>query len=153
MLPIGSLTPHPGWGDPRASRLTPEEARTMVTLLSIARSPLILGANLTKLDKFTHALITNKDLIAVNQTAWESYPVEGLKQPEARIWIALSGPREKPVPTVALFNLSDKPMTLRTDWKELGLKPGRLRDLWSGKTRNSLSIALPAHGSAVFQVE
>jgi hypothetical protein len=46
MLPIGSLRPHPGWGEPRQSRLTPDEARTLFSLWAIARSPLILGANL-----------------------------------------------------------------------------------------------------------
>lgn len=153
MLPFGSLTPHPGWGEPRQSRLTQDEARTMFTLWAIAPSPLMLGANLTKLDEFTRSLITNKNVIAVNQTAWESHPVEDLKQADARIWVALAGPRNKPVPYVAMFNLSDKPMTVRTNWKELGVKNGKLRDLFSGKTRSNLSVTLPAHGSAIYRVE
>jgi hypothetical protein len=55
MLPIGSLTPHPGWQGPRESRLTHDEERTEMTLWAITRSPLILGANLTKLDDFTRS--------------------------------------------------------------------------------------------------
>ena len=53
MLPIGELAPHPGWGEARTSRLTPEEQRTQLTLWTIARSPLILGANLTRLEART----------------------------------------------------------------------------------------------------
>lgn len=156
MLPFGSLTPHPGWGDPRASKLTPDETRTWFTLWAIARSPLILGANLTKLDDGLKTLITNKDVIAVNQTAWESYPVDGLKQADARVWVALSGSREKPVATVAAFNLSDKPMTVTATWKELGLKGAALHDLVTGKKKpaaGGLVAPLPAHGSAIYRVE
>jgi hypothetical protein len=156
MLPFGSLTPHPGWGEPRQSRLTPDETRTMFTLWAVARSPLILGANLTKLDDGLKALLTNKAVIAVNQTAWESYPVEGLKQAEARVWVALAGSREKPVRYVAAFNLSNQPLAVRATWKEIGVKGRALRDLWTGKTKaaaTGVNATLPAHGSAIFRVE
>jgi len=160
MLPFGSLTPHPGWGEPRHSRLTKDEERTQFTLWAIARSPLMLGANLTKLDAFTRSLITNKAVIGVNQTAWESYPVSDLPKgfDKVRMWMALSGPRTKPVRTLAVFNLSDKPMTVRTTWREIGV-PGyshALRDLWTGKMTGKsgrLKVRLPAHGSAIYRVE
>ena len=156
MLPFGSLTPHPGWGEPRQSRLTADETRTMFTLWAVARSPLILGANLTKLDDGLKALLTNKAVIAVNQTAWESYPVDGLKQADARLWVALAGSREKPVRYVAAFNLSDKPLAVKATWKEIGLKGHAVRDLWTGKTKTAttgLTVKLPAHGSAIYRVE
>jgi Alpha-galactosidase len=156
MLPFGSLTPHPGWGEPRQSRLTPDETRSWFTLWAIARSPLMLGANLTKMDEPLKALVTNKDLIAVNQTAWESHPVDGLKQADARVWVALTGPRGKPVATVAAFNLSDKPMTVTATWKELGVKGAALVDLFTGKKKpagNGVNVSLPAHGSAIYRVE
>jgi hypothetical protein len=156
MLPFGSLTPHPGWGEPRPSRLTPDETRTWFTLWAVARSPLMLGANLTKMDASLKALVTSKDVIAVNQTAWESYPVEGLKQTDARIWVALTGSREKPVANVAAFNLSDKPMTVTATWKDIGVKGSALRDLFTGKKKpagNGVNATLPAHGSAIWRVE
>jgi alpha-galactosidase len=49
---------------PRTTRLTPTEQQTMLTLWSMARSPLILGANLTLLDDATLKLLTNHDLSA-----------------------------------------------------------------------------------------
>ena len=44
MLPFGSLTPHPGWGDPRSSRLTQDEIRSQFLLWAMARSPLDFGS-------------------------------------------------------------------------------------------------------------
>src|ERR1700722_7685487 len=69
MLPIGYLGPIPGEGTARQSRLTHNEQQTMLTLWSMARSPLILGANLTKLDDWTLALITNRGVLNVDQNS------------------------------------------------------------------------------------
>ena len=158
MLPFGALTPHPGWGNPRQSRLTVDEERTLFTLWAIARSPLILGGDLTKLDDFTRLLITNKSVIAVNQTAWESAPVSDLPKgfEHARVWTALAGPRDKPIGYLALFNLDDKPAILQATWRQLGLRGHSLRDLWTGKKRaatNRVKAALPPHGSVIYRVE
>jgi hypothetical protein len=72
MLPIGELRPIPGDGQPRTTRLTPTEQQTLLTLWSMARSPLILGANLTLLDDPTLKLLTNPDVIRIDQTATRS---------------------------------------------------------------------------------
>jgi hypothetical protein len=153
MLPFGSLTPHPGWGEPRQSRLTPDEERTFFTLWAIARSPLILGGNLTKLDDFTRSLITNKAVIAVNQTAFESYPADDqAKDSELRVWMASTGTRENPTHYTALFNLGNAPKTLTI---ALPVKWHALTDLWSGQrlTTSDAKITLPAHGSVMYRVE
>ena len=84
MLPWGSLTPHPGWGEPRQSRETPDEQRTEFTLWAIARSPLILGANLTKLDDFTRSLMTNQSMLFMNQSV-DLQPSAGCGQPACGI--------------------------------------------------------------------
>ena len=74
MLPEGYLGPHPGKDQPRQSNYTHDEQRTEFTLWAISRSPLILGTNLTRLDDFTRSLITNKEVIDLNQQAVESGP-------------------------------------------------------------------------------
>ena len=155
MLPFGSLAPHPGMGEPRQSRLTPDEARAQFTLWSIARSPLILGANLTKLDDFTRSLITNKEVIAVNQTAWESTPVGDLPKgfEKVRVWTALAGPRKKPIRYVAVFNLDDKPLGLKASWKQLGTAGRSARELWTGVRAKRLDITLPPHASAIYRIK
>ena len=158
MLPLGSLRPHPGWGEPRASRLTHEEQRTQLTLWAIGRSPLMLGGNLTELDEFTRSLITNDRVIAINQTAWDSHPGPNLPDSSGsvRVWLAKAGPRSKPVRYVALFNLKNEPELLTASWKQLGLegRPSAI-ELWSGAKiarAASFNVALPAHGAVVYQL-
>lgn len=53
----------------RHTRFTKDEQILCMTLWSIARSPLILGADMTKLDSFTLGLLTNKEVLAVNQSS------------------------------------------------------------------------------------
>jgi hypothetical protein len=159
MLPFDSLTPHPGWGEPRQSRLTQDEERTQFTLWAMARSPLILGANLTMLDDATRALINNKDVVAINQTAWDSRSVTGLPAgfDKARVWTVLAGPRDNPVRYMAFFNLDDQPATLRAGWDQLGLQGYHaVRELWSGTTlpaSDGIAVTLPVHGCAVYRIE
>ena len=164
MLPEGWLGPHPGWGEPRQSRLTQDEQRTEFTLWAIARSPLILGTNLTKLDDFTKSLITNSTILFMNQNVTYSRPLDAANLPagfeNARVWratIDAPGARNY-VEFLAFFNLDEKPVTLRASWKQLGLE-GRKRliqDAWGesiGKESTGINVTLPAHGSAISRVQ
>jgi len=163
MLPIGSLTPHPGWGEPRQSRLTHDEEKTEFTLWAISRSPLILGANLTKLDDFTRSLITNKKILYINQHASQSHPIDASNLPsgfkKVRVWQALDEtPQFANTPNFFSFsNLDDKAVTLHITWKQLGMSDGEhmFQSLWNeGEKKKSkdVEIILPAHGSAVYLV-
>jgi len=156
MLPIGSLTPHPGEGQARESRETRDEQRTELTLWAISRSPLILGANLTKLDEFTRGLLTNKEVLAVNQLAQKSRPLKNLPAgfDHVRVWAADVAGEQTTVNYIAFFNLDDKPVTLKTPWSGLGFYGTFApRDLWEHrdlKKSDSLELTLPAHGSALY---
>jgi hypothetical protein len=159
MLPFGSLGPHPGWGEPRTSRLSHDETRTQLTLWAIARSPLILGGDLTRLDPFTRSLITNREVLQVNQRASESHPVTDLPAgfEHVRVWASRTGPRPGGPEVLALFNLDDAPVTLRAPWAQLGLKAGRrrVRDLWQGRelpASDGIDLVLPGHGGALYRV-
>jgi alpha-galactosidase len=158
MLPIGSLTPHPGWGDPRSSRLTQEEVRSQFLLWSMARSPLILGANLTRLDAFTRLVISNKDIIAIDQGAISSRPVDHLPAgfAGARVWLAQM-PGSPASQVLALFNIDDQPVTLTVNWQQLGISATAhsARSVWDGAelpVATSAQVTLPAHGSAAYRV-
>jgi len=161
MLPLGSLTPHPGWGQPRQSRLTPDEQRTQLTLLAITRSPLILGANLTRLDDATRRLITNTDIIRVDQTSRDNHPVAHLPPgfDQVRVWIATDPQNsQRPSRYLALFNLDERPAALESTWDKLGLSPGThvARELWQSRTlpaSERLQIELAPHASALYSVE
>jgi alpha-galactosidase len=160
MLPFGSLTPHPGWGEPRRSRLTQDEERTQFTLWSIARSPLILGGDLTKLDDFTKSLITNKAILSLNQAGHGARPVLDLPPEFAHVsvWITSQGGSNTRRNILALFNLDDAPVSLRASWKQFGLGGDRhsVRNLWDGRSvadSELLNATLPAHGSSVWRLD
>ena len=158
MLPIGSLRPHPGLGAPRNSGLTPDEARTLVTLWSVSRSPLIMGGNLTELDGFTRSLLTNRQVIALDQRDGTSRPLMSLPPglDQGRVW--LSTPRSSRKPdTVAIFNIGDKPLAVHTAWRQLGLGAGRLAacNLWDGsqlRTSTVAKLTVPPHGVALYRI-
>jgi len=160
MLPFGSLSPHPGWGEARDSHLTHDEERTEFTLWAIARSPLILGTNLTKLDDFTRSLITNKEVLSVNQNIAESHPVISVPPSfsHARLWIATrKGPH--PATYIAVFNIDDKPAHLQAPLEEInaGLAHQRLVSVWDEKALPSepgmLDATLAPHACALYRVE
>ncbi|MBH8567718.1 NPCBM/NEW2 domain-containing protein [Microvirga sp. STS02] len=67
MLPLGRLGIRAERGDDRMTRFTPDEQRTLMTLWSIFRSPLMFGGDLPSNDAATLALITNPRVLAVNQ--------------------------------------------------------------------------------------
>jgi alpha-galactosidase len=160
MLPEGSLTPHPGLGEPRQSRLTHDEQRTEFTLWAIARSPLIFGGNLTKLDDFSRALMTNKLLTYIDQHSVSNNPMLDLPASfqDIRVWTAITGmPENGPNLYYAFFNLGEKPTKLHVDWAELHHvgKHTATNVLDGGKSGPSetMDLTLPAHGSAVYLVE
>ena len=163
MLPFGWLGPHPGLGEARQSRYTHDEERTEMNLWAISRSPLILGANLTKLDDFTRELITNQTLLFMDQNATYSHPMDATTLPagfdHARVWEATIGePGARGFAAYfGFFNLDDNPVTLRVSWKALGLDGAshQAKDVWSeapAKETKEIRVPLPAHGSAVYEV-
>src|SRR3546814_12688461 len=100
MLPLGLLA----LGE-RLTRFTPDEQRTMMTLWAIARSPLIMGGDLRALDPTTLALLTNPEVIAVDQTSEDGHQL--FREGNRVGWAA----REPGTgdPYLALFNLGDAP--------------------------------------------
>ena len=153
MLPFGYLGPAPGFGNPRQSAFTPDEQRTMRTLWSIMRSPLMIGANLTRLDEATKALLTNDDVLAVDQHSTGGRQVS--KDVAKMVWAARG---DKPgTAYVALFNTGDGAQTVEYPLQSLGMASVSfaIRDLWQHKdigTADRVSAKLPPHASALFRV-
>jgi alpha-galactosidase len=153
MLPLGYLGPAPGWGQPRYTRLTHDEQRTFVTLWCIFPSPLMVGGDLPKADAWTTSLLTNPEVIAVDQHSTGNHPV--ISTDKAVVWVAESG--KDGGHYLAIFNLDDASQSLQYSWKDLGLPEGKhqVRDLWEHKnlaSEKSVSVTLPPHGSALYAV-
>jgi alpha-galactosidase len=107
MLAIGYLGPAPGWGAARSTRLSEAEQRTLITLWCISRSPLMIGANLTRMDQSTRRLLTNPEVLEVDQHSTSARLA--YRDGELLIWIAT--PRSGIGKYLAVFNLSAEPLS------------------------------------------
>jgi alpha-galactosidase len=154
MLPIGELAPAPGDGAPRTTRLTEDEQRTMLTLWCMARSPLFVGANLTKMDGYTKSLLSNPGLIAVDQQSVNNKLIG--QDGEVVAWTADS--TTGPSHYLALFNLGDSSVQVESTFGSYGLpeQTYNTRDVWMRKElgeHTDVSVELPAHGSVLLQLK
>ena len=146
MLPLGRLA----LGD-RDTKFTPDEQRTLMTLWSIARSPLIMGGDLRHLDAATLALLTNRDVLKVNQASTDNRP--HFVEDGTRIWSAR--PEEGHGLYLALFNITDQAKDVGIDLKKIGA-PSRvtLRDLWTGREAGAatgrVSRMVRPHGAELY---
>src|SRR6266404_2308727 len=131
MLPLGYLGPAPGWGKPRQTRLSHDEQRTLMTLWSIFPSPLMIGGDLTAVDPWTVSLLTNPEVLAVDQHSIGNHPV--VVTGKVVVWLA--EPPEKNGFYIAVFNRSETAAEIRYSWNEVGLDGGEyeVRDLWERK--------------------
>ena len=141
-------------GNTLVSGLTEDERQSMMTLWAIANAPLIIGDNLTELDSFGLRLLTNDDVIAVDQSGHPGHLITTGSDGETPVWAARNDDGSY---TVALFNLNGSSASATTDWSALGLQGDAIVfDLWNHGSvvhaDGSYSVSLPAHGSSLLRV-
>jgi hypothetical protein len=147
MLPLGRLA----LGQ-RDTKFTPDEQRTLMTLWSIARSPLIMGGDLRHLDQATLDLLTNPEVIAVNQQSSDNRP--HFLADDTRIWSARHPDGDT---YLALFNTAAKPREISIALSQLGLRGTvRVRDCWAradaGTATGRIVRNVPSHGAALLRL-
>ena len=149
MLPLGALRQcdNPdGW-----TKFTPAEQRTMMTLWSMMRSPLMIGGELTKNDAFTNSLLTNADVLAIGKESFSGHPLWTTEEESA--WVAPR--RDGQGVYVALFNLSDETRTVSVAATQYEGGEKALA-LWTGEVlsaKEGLSAVLTAHDAIVYLVK
>jgi alpha-galactosidase len=148
MLPLGRLAL-----GARDTKFTPDEQRTLMTLWAITRSPLIMGGDLRHLDEPTLALLTNPEVLAVDQASSDNRP--HFVEDGVRIWSAR--PADGMGRYVAFFNPSDKAREVSIALMDLGLDgTRRVRDLWAGRplanASGRFSQALAPHGAGLYRL-
>lgn len=158
MLPEGYLGPHAGWGEPRQSRYTQDEQRTEFTLWAISRSPMIFGGNLTKLDAFTGAMMTNEEVTQIDQDASESgpaiMPIDDGKPLPWRAWYAKVGSKSY----AAVFNLGDDSRAIDVPWLSFHVtdKQHAAYDVWNKRKvpqAKALHVVLAPHACALWRID
>jgi alpha-galactosidase len=153
MLPFGRLGPAPGWGEPRDTRLSHDEQRMLMTLWVMFPSPLMIGGDLSAADAWTLSLLTNPEVITVDQHSSGNHAV--IHTDKTVIWLAQSASENAQY--LAVFNRSESSTVVRYEWKDLGLpeKIYKLRDLWEHKDLGPASVltaTLPKHGSLLYRL-
>ena len=127
MLVVGRL----GWGRLRPTRLTPNEQYTHMSMWAVLCSPLLIGCDLTQLDDFTRALLSNDEVLETNQDELGAQAACVARGPRAEVW---AKPMSDGSLVFALFNTSLVETRVTVDFDSLGLE-GRwhVRDLWRQK--------------------
>ncbi|GAB2608289.1 X2-like carbohydrate binding domain-containing protein [Pseudactinotalea suaedae] len=133
--------------------LTRDERRTAMTLWAVSAAPLYIGNDMTDLDEYGIELLTNDEVIAVNQAAVPARPVA--TDTTRQVWYALNPDGTY---TVALFNLGRTEADMTLSFEDLGLSgSATVRDLWAQRrvgtvTDELLVEGVPIHGARLFTV-
>jgi alpha-galactosidase len=153
MLPLGKLRVTDNEGGGTSTKFTPDEQRTVMTLWSIFRSPLIFGGDLPSNDAATTALITNEEVLEVDQHSSGGH--QAVELGNVRAWVAKGAkPGEH---YVAVFNLGEHAESADLRWADIGLQEqtAQVRDLWQHKAlgpAKGIKLQLNPHASALFRV-
>ena len=136
MLPLGKLNGGSPGALGRRTHFTPDEQYTLMSLWAIARSPLILGADLTQLDPFTLSLLTNDEVLAVDQSSLHNR--ELFRTNDLIAWVAdAEGSADK---YLALFNATSNSAAIPVDLFSVGFTSScAVRSLWDGTNLGNFS--------------
>jgi len=154
MLPLGKLKVTDKEGGGTSTKFTPDEQQTVMTLWSIFRSPLIFGGDLPGNDGATTALITNEEVLAVDQSSTGGH--QALERGSIRAWIANS--KNQAENYVAVFNLGETEASVDLKWHAVGInsRPARVRDLWKRQVIDSadaIHVRLRPHACVLYAVQ
>ena len=165
MIPFGNVR---AWEANGWTHFTHDEHYTLMSLWCIARSPLILGGNLPKNDDFTLSVLTNDEVLAVNQKSTNNHQLFNTNNQVA--WVAdVPGSKDK---YVALFNTSPAqsrrndpadaadaaklPVSISVSLADVGISgQAKVRDLWThkdlGTTSGEFKAMINSHGAGLYR--
>ena len=147
------------WNDPDMLEvgnggMTVDEYRTHMSLWAILAAPLLAGNDLSTMTPETVELLTNKDVIAIDQDklgrqgdrVWTEGPIE--------VWVKMLADGSR---AVGIFNRKPSELETTVEWKALGFKKSvKARDLWAGRDLGVMDAAytakIPAHGVVLLRV-
>eukprot|EP01121_Diplochlamys_sp_Union-15-3_P008291 TRINITY_DN2195_c0_g1_i3.p1 TRINITY_DN2195_c0_g1~~TRINITY_DN2195_c0_g1_i3.p1 ORF type:complete len:194 (-),score=15.62 TRINITY_DN2195_c0_g1_i3:30-611(-) len=149
MLPLGVLV------NGHRTSLSEDEQLSLFSLWCIFRNPLIFGGNLLELDEFTMSILSNPEVISINQASSNNRQLWANKVPNVQAWAA-SGTLNSTY--VALFNLGETTSSFQFSFADVDLTGNScfVRDLWLhkdlGQSTGSISVSINSHGVKLFQL-
>jgi alpha-galactosidase len=151
MLVVGKV----GWGPSlHNTHLTYDEQYTHISLWGLLSSPLLIGCDMGHLDSFTLSLLTNDEVLAIDQDALGKGAARYIKNDNYQIWVKELKDGGK---AIGLFNMSDKYQTISLDKNDPALKGfTKFRDVWQQKyivtTGKTFSAKVAPHGVMLVKV-
>ncbi len=141
------------WNDPDMleignGKLTLEESRSQLSLWSMLSAPLMAGNDLRNMDESTMKLLTNEEVITIDQDSLGISAKKAIDDGEFEVFVK---PLTDDEVSVCFFNREDVRVDIEFDWKRIGIEQSyRIRDLWNhkslGVTTDKLKMEIPAHG-------
>jgi len=150
------------WNDPDMlevgnGNLSLDENRAHFSLWCILSAPLMLGNDIRNLSPEILKILTNKEVIAVNQDPLGKQGVKVRDDGDLEVWMKQLSDGSR---AVVLFNRSDYPTSMTVNWNEIGYPAhlkAKVRDLWKkkemGKHLGKYSVEVPSHGVVMIKVE
>ncbi len=147
------------WNDPDMleignGELNPDEMYSQMTWWSLLAAPLLIGTDLTKMDELVVSILSNDEVIGVNQDALGKQGTRLRASETQEVWIK---PLSDGTLAVGLFNLSEAPVEISVSLAELKRTGAqKVRDLWRGKELPSatanFSATVAPHGAEMFRL-
>jgi alpha-galactosidase len=154
MLIVGQV----GWGNLHPTRLTADEQYTHISLWCLLSAPLLIGCDMEKFDDFTLNLLSNDEVLALDQDALGKQATCVLINGDVRIY---EKELEDGGRALGFFNLGSAPASLEfNQFAQLGFSGKQIvRDLWRQKdvatidaAKDSLPLTIPAHGVVLYKL-
>jgi len=150
MLIVGFV----GWGDHlHLTKLTPSEQYTHISLWSLLSAPLMLGCDLSKMDAFTYNLLSNDEVLAIDQDALGKGAKKYEIEKDIQIWVKELADGNK---AIGIFNLSESAVKKTIDLSDIGMgEQYKIRDLWRQKNLaagNKVEAVIPVHGVLLLKI-
>ncbi|HZV88890.1 MAG TPA: glycoside hydrolase family 27 protein [Candidatus Binatus sp.] len=148
------------WNDPDMlevgnGKMNAEEYRTHMSLWALLAAPLLAGNDLSTMKPETIAMLTNREVIAIDQDALGKQADRVRAEGSQEIWARPLADGSK---AVGVFNRFDWPQTIEVDFPELGFKGSvKARDIWTSKDLGTLPskyvARVPGHGVVLLKVK
>ncbi|KAI3961708.1 hypothetical protein MKW98_014911, partial [Papaver atlanticum] len=148
-----------GWNDPDMLEvgnggMTTEEYRSHFSIWALVKAPLLIGCDIRSMNNVTTELLSNKEVIAVNQDKLGVQGKKVKKDGDLEVWAGpLSGHRI----ALVLWNRGSQQASITANWQDIGLKPStvvNVRDLWAHSTqasvKDSLSATVDSHACKMY---
>lgn len=152
MMIVGQV----GWNDNlRKTRLTWDEQYMHVSFWAMQASPLLIGCDMSKLDDFTVAILTNPEVIAINQDRLGEQAVQILKTGDYEIWTKNLSNGDK---VVGIFNLRNSFQQIPVSAEKVGIRANSsVRDVWRQKDMDvfgkEFNATVPPHGAVLLRIK